>query len=344
MSYDQTLKLSHRNLISNTESVNHLFQVDESDTIAGVLPLFHSFGFTYTLWFPLLNGASAAYHAQPLDAKGVGRLVEQSKATFLPAPSTFCQAYVRGCSKEQFASLRYVLVGAEKLRSSVAQSFAEKFGIQLLEGYGATEISPVISVNIPSRERAGIKQVGLCSGTVGHPVPGVAARVVDPESGETLRSGQEGLLLVTGPNRMLRYLNREADTAAVMREGWYVTGDIVTMDEDGFITIVDRQSRFSKIGGEMVPHGKLEAILQSAMPAATCAVTAIADDHRGERLVAFVGDRSTTPQQIWQLLLSSGLPRLWIPKVDDIRLVDNLPLLSTGKIDLRAIRQMPSAA
>ena len=151
--------LSHRNLISNAESVNSLFQIDEKDTIASVLPLFHSFGFTYTLWFPLLNGASAAYHANPLDAKGLGELIKRTKATFLPAPPTFCQAYLRGCSKEQFASLRHVLVGAERLSPVLARVFQEKFGVQMLEGYGATEMSPVISVNIPDRERNGASKL-----------------------------------------------------------------------------------------------------------------------------------------------------------------------------------------
>jgi acyl-[acyl-carrier-protein]-phospholipid O-acyltransferase / long-chain-fatty-acid--[acyl-carrier-protein] ligase len=336
--------LSHRNLLSNTQSVNHLFQIDETDTIAGVLPLFHSFGFTYTLWFPLLHGASAAYHAQPLDAKGLGELVQKAKATFLPAPPTFCQAYLRGCSREQFASLRHVLVGAEKLSPALAESFKEKFGLQLLEGYGATEMSPVISVNVPDRERIGIKQIGFRPGTVGQPIPGVAAKVVDRETGETLKSGEEGLLLVKGPNRMLGYLHRLQETEAVLRDGWYVTGDIVVMDEDGFIRIVDRQSRFSKIAGEMVPHGKVEEVLQSVVPGVPCVVTAVADERKGEKLVAFVAGTGSTPEEIWRQLMTSELPKLWIPKADDIHSVETLPMLGTGKVDLRAVRQMALAA
>jgi acyl-[acyl-carrier-protein]-phospholipid O-acyltransferase/long-chain-fatty-acid--[acyl-carrier-protein] ligase len=197
--------LSHRNVISNIESVNALFQIDETDTIAGILPLFHSFGFTYTLWFPLLNGASAAYHAQPLDTKGLGELIQKSKATFLPATPSFCQAYLRGCSRDQFASLRHVLVGAEKLQPALAQAFHDKFGLTPLEGYGVTEMAPVISVNIPDRERGGVKQSGYRMGSVGQPVPGVAAKVVHPETSEALTCGQEGMLMVKGPNRMLGY-------------------------------------------------------------------------------------------------------------------------------------------
>jgi acyl-[acyl-carrier-protein]-phospholipid O-acyltransferase/long-chain-fatty-acid--[acyl-carrier-protein] ligase len=338
------IMLSHRNLISNADSVNSLFQVDEKDTIAGVLPLFHSFGFTYTLWFPLLNGASAAYHAQPLDAKGLGKLIQTSKATFLPAPPAFCQTYLRGCSKEQFASLRQVLVGAEKLQPALAQAFQEKFGLQLLEGYGATEMSPVISVNIPDRERAGVKQAGLRAGSVGQTIPGVAAKVVHPETGETLKSGEEGLLLVKGPNRMLGYWNRPAETAAVLRDGWYITGDIVVMDADGFIKIVDRQSRFSKIAGEMIPHGKVEEVMQSLFSDTACVVTSVADERRGERLVAPVAGGNASPQEVWKRLLASELPRSWVPKADDIRLVEKLPMLGTGKVDLRTVRQMALTA
>ncbi len=332
--------LSHRNLISNTESVNSLFQVDRNDTIAGVLPLFHSFGFTYTLWFPLLNGASAAYHPQPLDAKGLGELIQRAKATFLPAPPTFCQAYLRGCSKEQFASLRHVLVGAEKLQPALAQAFREKFGLDLLEGYGTTEMSPVISVNVPDRERAGVRQPGLRVGSVGQAIPGVAAKVVHRDTGESLKSGEEGLLLVRGPNRMLGYLNRPAETEAVLRDGWYVTGDIVIMDKDGFIKIVDRQSRFSKIAGEMVPHGKVEEVLGSVAGGAPCVVTSVSDERRGERLIAFVAGSASTQQEIWQRLMASELPKMWIPKADDIHFVENLPMLGTGKVDLCAVRQM----
>lgn len=332
--------LSHRNLLANAQAVHQLFPVGTIDAIAGVLPLFHSFGFTYTLWFPLLNGASAAYHPQPLDARGFGELVRKAKATFLPAAPTFCQAYLRGCSAEQFATLRHVLVGAERLSPALAKAFEEKFGIALLEGYGATEMAPVIAVNVPDCERQSAKQIGTRRGTVGRPIPGVAARVIDRHNGAELKNGEEGLLLVKGPNRMLGYLHKQAETESVLRDGWYVTGDIVTIDEEGFITIVDRESRFSKIGGEMVPHAKVEEQLQSAIPGISCAVTAVSDERRGERLVAFVADRAAEPKQIWQLMMVSGLPKLWVPKLDDIRTVDQLPLLGTGKIDLRMLKQL----
>jgi acyl-[acyl-carrier-protein]-phospholipid O-acyltransferase / long-chain-fatty-acid--[acyl-carrier-protein] ligase len=336
--------LSHRNIIANVDSATQLFQINRAQTLTGVLPFFHCFGFTFTFWLPLLNGASAAYHPQPLDAKGVGQLVERAKATFLLGPPAFCQAYLRGCSKEQFASLRYAIVGAEKLHASLAQAFEEKFGLPLLEGYGATEMSPVIAVNVIERNDPKAPGSGVRAGTVGKPVPGIAAKVVNPETGKPARHGEQGLLLVRGPNRMMGYLNRPAETAAVLREGWYVTGDIVTIDDEGFIRIVDRQSRFSKIAGEMVPHCKIEETLRSLLPDGAAVVTSVPDVRKGERIVAFVAGVGITPQEVWQRLMGSGLPKIWVPKADEIHIVESLPMLGTGKIDLGAIKRLALAA
>ena len=339
--------LSHRNLISNADSVHQIIAVDHTDTIAGVLPLFHSFGFTYTLWFPLLHGASVAYHPQPLDARGIGDLIFETRATILTAAPTFCQAYLRGCTAEQFATLKHVLVGAERLPSALAQAFKEKFGVDLREGYGATEMSPVISVNIPDREHNGFKHLGTRPGTVGQLIPGVAARVMHPDTGEILACGQEGILAVRGPNRMMGYWNQAERTAAVLVDGWYITGDIVIMDCDGFLRIVDRQSRFSKIAGEMVPHGKVEEILQSVVPGLPSVVTSVPDDRKGERLVAVLaaadGPGNPTPNDIWHRLMDTGLPKIWIPKAEDIHVVDAIPMLGTGKVDLLAVRRLATA-
>jgi len=324
--------LSHTNLLSNVDSVNQLYTIDATQTLAGVLPFFHSFGFTFTLWFPLLNGARAAYHPQPLDAKGVGQLVEKSQATFLPAPPTFIQAYIRGCSKEQFASVRYIWVGAEKLQPHIARAFEEKFGFPLIEGYGVTEMSPAVCVN---------RRENLRPGTIGPAIPGVEAKIVHTETGEDLPVGEAGMLLVKGPNRMIGYLNRPEETSTVFHGEWYVTGDIALMDAEGFVKIVDRQSRFSKIAGEMVPHGRIEQALQDLLPGVVCVITAVPDPRKGERLVAFVAaENSASTREIWQGLVSSGLPNLWVPKLDDIHKVDSLPALASGKLDLRAIKEM----
>jgi acyl-[acyl-carrier-protein]-phospholipid O-acyltransferase/long-chain-fatty-acid--[acyl-carrier-protein] ligase len=171
---------------------------------------------------------------------------------------TFCSSYIRKCQPDQFKHLRYAIVGAERLRESIATAFKDKFGVDLLEGYGCTEMAPVVAVNVPDIADGGERQRGTRIGSVGHPLPGVAAKIVDPETGGGPLFDREGLLLVKGPNCMLGYLGELDKTAEVLRDGWYVTGDIAVIDEAGFVRITDRLSRFSKIAGEMVPHVKVE--------------------------------------------------------------------------------------
>jgi len=332
--------LSHHNLISNIEAVAQVFWINRADRIVGALPFFHSFGFTHTLWFPLVSGAGAVHHPNPLDAKSIGELVQKYRGTLLLTTPTFCAGYTRKCSAEDFASLRYVLVGAEKLREPIAQAFREKFGLTPLEGYGATEMSPVIAVNVPDHEEPANRQTGGKPGTVGHPLPGVTVDVMDPETGERLPAGREGLLLIKGPNRMLGYLGQPEKTAEVMRNGWYVTGDIGSLDDDGFIRITDRLSRFSKIGGEMVPHVRVEEVIQAILGDFACAVTAVPDEHKGERLVVLYTRPDLTPTELWKQLSETDLPKLWIGKREDFHLVESLPTLGTGKIDLRQIKAM----
>jgi acyl-[acyl-carrier-protein]-phospholipid O-acyltransferase/long-chain-fatty-acid--[acyl-carrier-protein] ligase len=330
--------LSHYNLISNIESIAQLFWINPSDRIVGVLPFFHSFGFTVTIWFPLLSGCGVVYHPNPTDARAIGELVHKHKATLLLTTPTFCATYTRKCSAAEFASLRYVLVGAEKLRQPVADSFREKFGVELLEGYGCTEMSPVVAVNVPNFTAGKDTQTGNKAGTVGHPIPGVAARIVDPATFAPLPPNTEGLLLVKGSNRMLGYLNQPDRTAQVFHDGWYITGDIALLDDEGFLRITDRLSRFSKIAGEMVPHLKVEEAILNLLGDTQCVVTGIPDDLRGERLVALYVHPTLTPAELYMKIGETGMPSLWIPKRENLYQVESLPLLGTGKLDLRAVR------
>ncbi len=336
--------LTHRNILANIDSVGQLFDVTKDDVLIGVLPFFHSFGYTGTLWFPLIAGFGVAYHANPTDAKTIGELAERHQATFLISTPTFCATYIRKCRPEQFAHLRYAMVGAERLREPIAKAFREKFGLELLEGYGCTEMAPIVSVNVPDVDDDGVRQTGVRLGTVGHPIPGVVAKVVDPETGEGPLFGKAGLLLVNGPNRMAGYLGEPERSREVIRDGWYVTGDIAEIDDNGFIRITDRLSRFSKIGGEMVPHMKIEECIAALCDEhAACVVTAIPDEVRGERLVAFYTDSALTPGDLWERLCQTELPRLWLPKREDLRLVESIPTLGTGKVDLRQVRQLALA-
>jgi len=333
--------LTHRNILANVDSIGQVYQLAEHDVLVGVLPFFHSFGFTGTIWFPMLSGFGVVYHPNPMDAKAIGELAGRYKATLIISTPTFCSSYVRKCEPEQFKHLRYAIVGAERLREPIAAAFKAKFGIDLLEGYGCTEMAPVVAVNVPDIEDGRERQRGTRLGSVGQPLPGIAVKVVDPATGEGPLFDREGLLLVKGPNRMLGYLGEPEKTADVLRDGWYVTGDIAKIDDAGFIRITDRLSRFSKIAGEMVPHMKVEECIQQIVADESgCVVTAVPDDSKGERLVAFYTDPGLTPAQVWERLCASELPRLWMPKREDLHFVESIPTLGTGKVDLRGVRQL----
>jgi acyl-[acyl-carrier-protein]-phospholipid O-acyltransferase / long-chain-fatty-acid--[acyl-carrier-protein] ligase len=334
--------LSHSNIASNIEQVGQTFMLDHGDCLLGVLPFFHSFGFTVTLCLPPVLGVGVVYHPNPLDLRAISELVRTYKVTLLLATPTFLQAYLRRCSPEDFGSLQFVLVGAEKLPERLAVAFEDRFGIRPLEGYGCTECAPVVAVNTHDYRAPGFRQVGAKRGKIGHPLPGVSVRIVNPETMEPLPTGQAGLLLVRGPNVMQGYLGRPDLTAEVLRDDWYATGDIASLDEDGFLTITDRLSRFSKIGGEMVPHIKIEEKLHelAGVTEQVFAVTGVPDGKKGERLVVLYTLPEDQIQSVLEKLAQLDLPNLWIPRPNQFFHVDALPHLGTGKLDLRAIRKL----
>ena len=334
--------LTHYNIASNVEQVGQTFMFDGHDRLLGVLPFFHSFGFTVTLWLPAALGVSVVYHPSPLDLAAISEIVRDYRVTFLMATPTFLQAYARRCSPEDFGSLQYVVVGAEKLPERLALAFEDRFGIRPLEGYGATECAPVVSVNTRDFRAPGFRQVGGKRGRIGHPLPGISVRIVDPDTREPVPAGSPGLLLVKGPNVMKGYLGKGQKTADVLQDGWYVTGDIAAEDEDGFLTITDRLSRFSKIGGEMVPHIKVEEKLHelAGITDQRFVVTSVPDAKKGERLVVLHTLPPEELKTVLERLGESGLPNLWIPRPNQFFAVEELPQLGTGKLDLRRIKEM----
>jgi acyl-[acyl-carrier-protein]-phospholipid O-acyltransferase/long-chain-fatty-acid--[acyl-carrier-protein] ligase len=333
--------LSHNNISSNIEGLYQIFDIKKNDIVMAALPFFHSFGFTATMCFPVGTGIGVIYHTNPVDAATIGKLTQRFKATMIMGTPTFLSTYVRKCTKEQFASLRLAIVGAEKLKESLASAFKEKFGFIPFEGYGATELSPIASVGFPDfvHKETMERQIGHKAGKVGHPIPGVAVKVVDPDTFGDKQCNEEGLLLVKGANVMKGYLNNPAKTNEVIKDGWYVTGDIAFIDEDGFVKITDRLSRFSKIGGEMVPHIKIEEnimeVLGSVDP--VVAVTSVGDDKKGERLVV-LHSVDMDVDSVCTQLAAKGLPNLWIPKKDSFFRVDSIPVLGTGKTDLKQVK------
>jgi acyl-[acyl-carrier-protein]-phospholipid O-acyltransferase/long-chain-fatty-acid--[acyl-carrier-protein] ligase len=333
--------LSHFNIDANSQGAMQVLHFYQNERVLGILPFFHSFGYM-VFWFVMSNNAAMIFHPSPLDVAAIGELIRRYRITFIVTTPTFLQLYSRRCTPEQFSSVRVILTGAEKLSARLAEAVEDKFGIGPIEGYGVTECAPVIAVNCPDFRAAGYYQPASRRGTVGQPLPGVSVRIVDPNSYAPLPTGTSGMLLVKGPNVMSGYLGREDLTAQVMRNGWYITGDIASLDEDGFLTITDRLSRFSKIGGEMVPHGKVEEALQQAAEADTqvFAVTGLPDEKKGERLAVLHTLEESRIPLILEKISASGLPNLFIPGKHQFVKVDALPILGTGKLYLRGVKRI----
>ncbi len=336
--------LSHRNVGSNVAAIDAIIHLRDDDVLVGVLPLFHSFGYTVTLWTVLTLGPMGVYHYSPLEAREVGKLAKRHGATILIATPTFLRSYLRRCEPAEFAKLDVVVVGAEKMPIELAEAFERTFGVRPIEGYGATELSPVVSANIPPKRARPDQPQGLREGTVGRPLPGVKAKVVDLDTNTELGPDRSGMLLVGGSGVMQGYLGRPDLTAEAIRDGWYVTGDVATIDADGFISITGRLARFSKLGGEMVPHLRIEEAINEVLRVPEddirAVVTAVPDPRKGERLVVLHTGLEQPPEEVCRALAARGLPPLWIPGADSFIQVESIPVLGTGKLDLKRVRDL----
>jgi acyl-[acyl-carrier-protein]-phospholipid O-acyltransferase/long-chain-fatty-acid--[acyl-carrier-protein] ligase len=335
--------LTHRNIAANVNAFVDHVDFSHHDRVLGILPLFHSFGYTVTLWGALTAEATTAYHPDPRAAKEIGELSRKYGSTLMAATATFLRLYLRRCQPDDFKTMRLLVCGAEKLPTALIDEFKGKFGVEPLEGYGCTELSPVVSVNVPDVTVNGVTQVGKKIGTIGHPLPGIAARIVDTETSAPLGIDSEGLLLVTGPNVMLGYLGREDLTRAKVRDGWYDTGDVGKIDADGFITLTGRLQRIAKIAGEMIPLELLEEEMHKALGTAdrVFAVTAVPDKKRGERIVVlYVHHDGLHLPTHFKRLTERGLPNLWIPDERDCFQIPELPMLGSGKLDLKRLNEM----
>jgi acyl-[acyl-carrier-protein]-phospholipid O-acyltransferase/long-chain-fatty-acid--[acyl-carrier-protein] ligase len=335
--------LSHGNVAANTESMVQAINLSPRDRVLGVLPFFHSFGYSVTLWAPLQVGGSAVYHPDPRQAKEIGELCKKHRCTIYLSTATFLRFCLRRCEPDDFRSLRMLICGAEKLPQSLAADFEKKFGQFPLEGYGCTELSPAAATNLPDVDIDGFALLNNRPGTIGPPLPGVAVRVVHPDTREPVAAGSEGLLLVYGANVMQGYLNHPEMTQQVVCDGWYVTGDMARVDDDGYLTLTGRLSRFAKCGGEMVPLERIEEVLHEVLGTSerVCAVTCVPDEARGERIVVLYISYEGLEVRAWcQQVSSRGLPNLWVPAERDFVRVAELPLLGSGKLNLQRVKEM----
>ena len=333
--------LTVENVGSQVRAIDNLLHLSTSDVALGVLPFFHSYGYTTTLWTPLTLDPSVVFHADPRDAQTVGRLAREHHATILMATPTFLRIYIRRTPAEDFSTLEVVFGAAEKLTRDVADAFEKRFGVRPWEAYGATELAPLVAANVPPSRQVPSRPVDSREGTVGKPILGCRARISGREGTGEMPVGEEGLLWISGPNVMQGYLDRPDLTAKVVQDGWYCTGDVAKIDADGFITITGRESRFSKIGGEMVPHIAIEEAINQELGAADgemlAVITAVADARKGERLVVFHLPTPRQAQDVCRGLAERGLPNLWIPSPDSFAEIEEMPVLGSGKLDLRRL-------
>ncbi len=349
--------LTHRNLMANVTQFGNRLGLDRSDSILGSLPLFHSFGCTVTLWYPIIYGLHLVTYPTPLEVKKLAELIEKHRVSLLIATPTFLRGYLRGVNREQLASIKLVVTGAEKLPATVSEAFETKFGKRVLEGYGLTETSPVSNVNLPDPAPIGDEEKGYVwlpshrQGSVGQLLHGLALRITNPDSGARQSLHQSGMIWFKGPNVFDGYLNDPKRTADVIQDGWFRTGDIGRLDLDGFLYIEGRLSRFSKIAGEMVPHETVEEAMVKCMgleneTSRKIAIVGVPDVDRGEALILLTAlPGGPEHQEILDLryrLLDKGVPPLWIPK-KMIRVAE-IPVLASGKLDVQGCEKIARAA
>jgi acyl-[acyl-carrier-protein]-phospholipid O-acyltransferase / long-chain-fatty-acid--[acyl-carrier-protein] ligase len=337
--------LTQQNVATNVEAVEQMVRLTPRDTLIGVLPLFHSFGYTVCMWCAMGLDIRGVYHFNPLEGKQVGKLCSNFKGTVLLATPTFLRTYLRKCTPEELKTVDVVVTGAERLPVELADAFENKFHVRPVEGYGATELSPLVSVNVPPSRTIEGHQLVSKEGTVGRPIPNVSAKIIHLDTNEECDINEIGMLWIAGPNVMKGYLDRDDLTREVLVDGWYCTGDVAMIDSDGFIKITGRVSRFSKIGGEMIPHVKIEDALTAQLEedeqdVPRIAVTSVSDEKKGERLVVLYTELSKSVDQLITGLTEAKLPNLFIPSKQNFYKVPELPLLGTGKLDLRQIKTL----
>lgn len=332
--------LSHKNLIANCLQIGMCGLIRPKDSMLASLPVFHSFGMLVNMWFCLLFGIRSATCPSPLDTKKIANVIKKEKLTITLSTPTFFKQYFNKVSPESLKSLRAVAAGGEKVNIDLIDSWEKIFNSEMVAGYGLTEASPVVSLNFPQNKKS--KIINNKRGSVGRVLPGISIKFIGPETGKPMPLGETGILCMRGPNIFGGYLDDGELTNKVIRDGWLVTGDLARLDPDGFLYIEGRISRFSKIGGEMVPHVGLEEAISRVLSLThengpEIAIMSKTDKKKGESLILLSEIEIDMPF-LREKLLQAGISALWIPKA--YILVDDIPSLATGKLDLGACKQI----
>lgn len=324
----KAVQLTHQNILSNIKSFGFAVNLSDNDIMLSILPLFHIFGLNVNFWTPLLYGMTSITYANPVDYKKICAILKKEKPTIMAATPSFLWGYLRTADHGDFSSFRIIVSGADKCPDTLRNEFLEKHNIVLYEGYGATETSPVISVNTPENNKPG---------SVGKPLHGVEVRIVQHEAGTDCSAGEAGRIKVKGKLVMKGYFKDPEATANVIQEGWYDTGDVGYLDKDGFLWHSGRLKRFVKIGGEMVSLIRVEAILEQCLPQdVNCCVIDIPDNVKGAKIVAAV-TKEIDEQQILKKM-AEDLPNIALPK--KFIVIDELPKTGSGKVNLRLISEI----
>lgn len=343
------VELSGDNILGNAQQIANIINVSNEDTIVGSLPLFHAFGIVVTTYLPLIEGIKCVAHPDPTDGLGIAKLVSSYKATIMCGTSTFFRLYTKNQKIHplMFESLRLVVAGAEKLREDVKFEFKKRFGKDILEGFGATETSPVASCNLPDVLASDFTvQIGQKVGTVGMAIPGTTIKIVNPETFKELEPNEEGMILISGIQVMKGYLKNEEKTKQVLKtirgKTYYITGDKGKIDEDGFISIVDRYSRFAKLGGEMISLGAVEEKISRLLElkddsSVDFIVTSVEDEKKGEKIVLLISNVDEEyVLKLKEKILNNFENKLMIPS--NIKIIDEIPKLGSGKKDFNAAK------
>ena len=342
--------LTHRNVLANVLQFATRLDIGRDASLLGCLPLFHSFGCTVTLWYPVIEGINLVTYPSPLETKRLAELISLHQINVLLATPTFLRGYMKRIDPAQLESLDLVVTGAEKLPQNLADAFEEKFGIRPMEGYGLTETSPATNVNLPSPEDENDTHSlpARLNGSVGQLLPGIAIRLSDPVTEKEVPLDQPGIIILKGPNIFPGYLHDEKKTKEVLSDdGWFKTGDVGFLDADGFLHIQGRISRFSKIAGEMVPHETIEAAINKVLGLDSeterkIAIVGVPDDKKGEALILLSTIAGPAHEQecidLRYKLLDEGLTSLWCPRT--IIPVPEIPLLASGKLDLKTCQEL----